>query len=303
MTHHLRGILALLIVTLVWGTTFPAMKGLTGYFSPEWIIFTRFALAGLLLSPFLIRASRADLVSGATLGLLLFLCFAFQVEGLALTSANRNAFICGLNVLIVPLLGVLAGRKPERRILFALVLAVLGLAALCWDGGSWGMGDWLALLSALSFAIYIKMMESRTRKADRLMTLTAMQIITVALCAATWLLVLEVPHTGFAMSQDAPAYWSHIADGLRHNLLNFAYLGVVATAAIISLQTWGQSHSTANEAAVIYAFEPASAAFFAYFWLTEILTVRGWLGAALLVSGMIVSQWNGERRPVALAPD
>jgi drug/metabolite transporter (DMT)-like permease len=85
---------------------------------------------------------------------------------------------------------------------------------------------------------------------------------------------------------------------------NFAYLGVVATAAIISLQTWGQSRTTANEAAVVYAFEPAAAAFFAYFWLGEAMTARGWLGGLLLISGMIVSQWNSERRPAAaLAPE
>ncbi len=79
---------------------------------------------------------------------------------------------------------------------------------------------------------------------------------------------------------------------------------MVATAAIISLQTWGQSRTTANEAAVVYAFEPAAAAFFAYFWLGEALTSRGWLGGLLLIAGVIVSQWNAEKRPAAaLAPE
>jgi drug/metabolite transporter (DMT)-like permease len=55
---------------------------------------------------------------------------------------------------------------------------------------------------------------------------------------------------------------------------------------------------------VIYSFEPAAAAFFAFFWLGEALTPRAWLGAALLISGMIVSQWNSESRPAgALAPE
>ncbi|WP_229507851.1 EamA family transporter [Massilia sp. Dwa41.01b] len=79
---------------------------------------------------------------------------------------------------------------------------------------------------------------------------------------------------------------------------------MVATAAIISLQTWGQSRTSANEAAVVYAFEPAAAAFFGYFWLGEALSLRGWLGGLLLISGMIVSQWNSESRPAAaLAPE
>lgn len=204
MTHPLRGILALLVVTLVWGTTFPAMKDLTATLSPAWIVFTRFALAALLLAPFLVRAARADLVSGALLGLLLFFCYVFQVEGLALTSSNRNAFICGLNVLIVPLLGILGGKPPERRIAVALVLAVAGLAALCWDGGAWRLGDTLALGAALCFGLYIKLMEVRTRAAERLMSVTATQILTVALCSAGWLLATEASLAGGAA---ADAYW------------------------------------------------------------------------------------------------
>jgi drug/metabolite transporter (DMT)-like permease len=305
MTHQFRGILALLLVTLVWGTTFPAMKDLTARFTPVWIVLLRFALAGVLLAPFLWKAGRDDLVSGALLGVLLFFCYVFQVEGLALTSSNRNAFICGLNVLVVPLLGVLAGRLPEKRIVAALVLALIGLAALCWDSGSWGRGDTLALLGAFAFGVYIQMMALRTRRAARLMTLTATQIITVALCAALWLLAREVPRMGIGAGQEGANYWSYIGQGLIEHGVNLVYLGVVATAAIISLQSWGQARSSANEAAVIYSFEPAAAAFFAFFWLGETLTARGWIGAALLIAGMIVSQWNTvSPRPAAvLAPE
>jgi drug/metabolite transporter (DMT)-like permease len=300
MNRHLSGILALFVVTMVWGTTFPAMKELTANFSPVWIILVRFALAALLLSPFLWRAQRGDLASGLILGFLLFFCFVFQVEGLALTSSNRNAFICGLNVLVVPLLGVIKGRLPERRIVLALVLAVGGLVALCGDGGAWGRGDSLALLSAISFGAYVKVMEVRTQRAARLLTVTAAQITTVAVGAAIWLLARDVPRG----ADDMANYWAYIGHGVARYGINFAYLGVVATAAIISLQSWGQSRTTANEAAVVYAFEPAAAAVFGFFWLGEELTARGWLGAALLISGMIVSQWNSASRPVgALAPE
>jgi drug/metabolite transporter (DMT)-like permease len=301
-SQHLRGIVVLVIVVLVWGTTFPAMKELTSYFSPVWIILVRFALATLLLAPFLWRAQRSDLKLGIVLGLLLFFCYLFQVEGLALTSSNRNAFICGLNVLVVPLLGLLGGRLPERRIVVALLLAVLGLVALCWDGGAWGRGDSLALLAALAFGSYVKVMEVYSRRALRLMTVTATQIATVAVCAALWLLVRDGP--AGASAGEAVHYWAALGHGLVRFWPNFAYLGVLCTATIISMQAWAQARTSANEAAVIYAFEPGAAACFGYLWLGEAMTGRGWLGAALLISGMIVSQWNAERRPAAaLAPE
>lgn len=133
------------------------------------------------------------------------------------------------------------------------------------------------------------------------MTMTATQIATVALCSVAWLLVTEIPLGGGAA---ADAYWLNIVESLSGGSYNIVYLGLICTAAIISLQTWGQSHASANEAAVIYAFEPAAAAFFAYFWLGETMTARGWAGAVLLISGMIVSQWNSEPRPAgSLVPE
>lgn len=285
---HFRGILALLVVTLVWGTTFPAMKDLSADFSAVWIVLIRFSMAGLLLSPFLWRARLKDCVAGGLLGATLFVCYMFQLEGLILTSANRNAFITGLNVLVVPLLGIAMGKIPERRIVVAILLAVGGLFALCWDGGAWSRGDTLALVGALFFGLYVKLMEITTRKVQRLMTLTAMQIIGVAVCAGAWLLLWELPR--------APVDWARMQQGLQLHAWNFIYLGVVATAAIISLQTWGQRHASANEAAVIYAFEPACAAIAAYFWLAETMAWRGVFGAVLMIVGMIVSQWNPRPR-------
>lgn len=283
MPIHVRGVLALLVVTLVWGTTFPAMKDLTPHFSAVWIIVVRFAMAGLLLSPFLLRAKMRDCALGAILGVILFICYMMQLEGLALTSSNRNAFVTGLNVLMVPLLGLLTGRLPERRIVIAIVLAILGLFALCWDGGAWGWGDTLALIGAFFFGVYIKLMELLTRRASNLMVLTATQIIVVALCAALWLVLWELPRHPLDWSQMAPLMHSHGG--------NFLYLGMFATAGIISLQTWAQRHSSANEAAVMYSFEPACAAIAAYFLLGETMAWRGLIGAGLLICGMIVSQW------------
>jgi drug/metabolite transporter (DMT)-like permease len=306
MPQHLRGIAALLVVTLVWGTTFPAMKNMTGTLSASWIVLARFALAAVLLAPFLWRARLADVLPGIMVGVVLFFCYVFQIEGLALTSSNRNAFVTGLNVLVPPLLGVMLGKALERRIVIALLLALAGLFALCWEGNfNWGRGDTLALLAAICFGVYVKMLEITTRKVQRLMTLTATQVSTVAVCAGLWLLAREVPLGGAvtAGGRDLPAYLGHIGQGLQQYALNLVYLGVVATAAIISLQTWGQRHSTANEAAVIYAFEPGCAAIFAYFWLGETLAWNGLLGAALLISGMIVSQWSSERPSAALAPE
>jgi drug/metabolite transporter (DMT)-like permease len=286
MQKHIQGILALLFVTLVWGTTFPAMKDLSSDFSAVWIAFLRFVLGGALLAPFLRRAAKVDYVAGTVLGLMLFAAFMFQVEALGRMSANRNAFITGLNVLIVPLLGIMAGRMPENRIIVAVMLSMAGLFAMCWDGGAWSEGDTLALFGALCFGVYVKLMETLTRRANDMMALTAVQVIAVAVCAGLWI--------GIASRGEVD--WRGVQEGMGDNAYNLLYLGVFATAAIIALQTWGQRHASANEAAIVYAFEPACAAIAAYFWLGETMTPRSILGGGLLIGGMIVSQWRPSGR-------
>lgn len=301
MPKHLHGIFALLVVTLVWGTTFPAMKDLTGYFPPVWIVFIRFVMASLVLSYFFLRAARQDIQYGMVMAVLLFACYMFQMEGLKLTTSNRNAFITGLNVLIVPLIGILLGQKLELRIMIAIALAVTGLFALCWDGGAWAWGDTLALIGAFCFGAYVKLMEVFTRKSSNLMSFTAAQITGVALCAGVYLLLTEVPVS--ATRPEMHAYLLHIWQGVVANWINFAYLGLICTAAIISLQTWGQHRASANEAAVIYAFEPACAAIAAYFWLNEKMGPTAIVGALLMIVGMIVSQWNTNQEKKLLVPD
>ena len=106
------GVLALLGVTLVWGTSFPAMKLLANDVPALHILALRFGLASVVLLPLFVRLRGAEWRWGLLLGLLNFIAFWLQTEGLALISSNRNAFITGLNVLIVPLLAWVVLRRP-----------------------------------------------------------------------------------------------------------------------------------------------------------------------------------------------
>ncbi|HCL85214.1 MAG TPA: hypothetical protein DIC45_01595, partial [Comamonadaceae bacterium] len=120
MRHERQGLAALLLVVAVWGTTFPAMKLLSAHLDALQIIWARFAIALLVLAPAW-RGLRADERRwGLLLGGLLFLAFWLQIEGLARTSSNRNAFVTGLNVLVVPLLAmalmcwIFSAGQPQR---------------------------------------------------------------------------------------------------------------------------------------------------------------------------------------------
>src|SRR6218665_883098 len=108
------GLLALLVVTVIWGTTFPAMKLLSQWLGALQIIWLRVAIALAGLAPpggggggryrgrggggggaggVWVGILGGGRCWGCALGLLLFLAFWLQIEGLARTSSNRNAFV------------------------------------------------------------------------------------------------------------------------------------------------------------------------------------------------------------------
>jgi drug/metabolite transporter (DMT)-like permease len=75
-------------------------------------------------------------------------------------------------------------------------------------------------------------------------------------------------------------------------LWGLAYLGVVATAAMLFLQAQAQRHVSADKAALIYAMEPVFAALFAWIGLSESLSLRAALGAALVVLAVLYGEWK-----------
>jgi drug/metabolite transporter (DMT)-like permease len=123
------GLAALLAVTVVWGTTFPAMKLLSAQLDALQIIWLRFVVALVVLAPLWRGMLRPERRWGCALGVLLFLAFWLQIEGLARTSSNRNAFVTGLSVLVVPLIAMAAlGRRYGWRLWAACLMALAGMA-------------------------------------------------------------------------------------------------------------------------------------------------------------------------------
>jgi drug/metabolite transporter (DMT)-like permease len=58
---------------------------------------------------------------------------------------------------------------------------------------------------------------------------------------------------------------------------------------------FGQRSFRAYEAAIIYLLEPVTAALFSYIVLGEVLSLEGYIGAALIVAAMAVVSAPGRR--------
>ncbi|MEA3309734.1 MAG: DMT family transporter [Chloroflexota bacterium] len=282
--------LALVGVTLIWGSTFVVVKGALATVGPLEFVTARFAVAGLvLLAVWWWRRERATSGvwrEGALTGSFLALGYLTQTVGLRTTAAGKAAFITGLSVVLVPLGAALWLRElPTWSTALGGALATTGLGLLTLDQGlRLATGDLWVLVCAFGFALHI-LATGHFAPRHAVLPFTVAQLVTVTLlsAAATWLF------EGFSVV------------ALQSSWRTIFYMGVVATALIFGTQTWGQRHTTSTHTALIFALEPVFAALFAALFAGEVITLREGVGGVLILLGMVSAEvratWWG--RPVS----
>ena len=224
-----------------------------------------------------------------------FIAFWLQIEGLALTSSNRNAFITGLNVLVVPLLAWLVlRRRMGWPIWAACALAVLGMALMFFEDAPWNWGDTLTLCSAVVYAIYILTMEAAglRNQAHPLRAGRMAVALTSTMLACT----------SAMMAMGNNSLWSAVQTLGSAQWLALAYLGLVASALVVVLQAWGQQHVDAMRSAIVFGLEPVFAAITAWYLIGERMGGVALGGAALIVAALIFSQWTPPRARSSTPP-
>lgn len=278
-TDARRGLLALVLVTALWGITFPLVGGaVSGRAAGPIVLFLalRFGLATLAFLPIagaIRRAARGRGIGpwrdALLVGALLFGGFALQTLGLVHTSPARSAFITMAAVIFVPFLAALEHRRrPSRAHVLGCLGALLGLAFVMSPGGEFrpNLGDLLTFGCALLFAVHIVALERVTRRSPTL-PLAVGQIATVALLS----LVL-LPFVGLEWPDPWPGLWPAVG-----------VTGILCTSLALGLMVFGQARVPAEVAAVIFALEPIWAALFEALYLGTSLGRGQWAAGALVV--------------------
>ena len=282
----------LILVTILWGATFVIVKEALYDISTMAFIFIRFALAGIILSPFILRKriSGKSLSGGILLGILLFTGFATQTIGLKFTSATKSGFLTGTAVIMIPFLQILIeNKKPNKGVMIGAFLVLIGISLLSSGGESiislfndlgsnFNIGDIFTLICALFFALYIIFLDVETKRHD-FVILLFLQIITTAVLSFIFLFVFSASEL------------EEIRINLTGNLISaLLYTSIFATLITTALQTKYQKNVTPAKAGIIFSLEPLFAAVFAFFILGEKITNFGYLGAALILTGLILSE-------------
>lgn len=274
--------LALLLTTLIWGATFPATKAALEQIPPLSFLFLRFAL-GALMTWALILATKQRLTwSPSVLRMSViatgWLCLGYvlQTVGLRYTTASNSAFITVLYVVFVPIFVWRFAASTWT----AIGLAMVGLWLLVKPSASASVGDLLTLLCAAAFAAHIVCLERFTKAGE-------------STSIFLWQLVLTTAGMGLMMLWESPPMEAfHASTALTVGLL---VTGVLATGAF-AIQMWAQRTVPAQQVALIFAAEPALAAWLSWLFLGETLDLQGWIGSGCILAATLVGAF-GTRAP------
>lgn len=274
--------LSLLLVTLVWGSTFVIVKWAIADLPPFPFLAIRFALAFISLLPFLwfqkTKITKEAILKGLALGIFLFSGYAWQTVGLQYTSASNTGFITGLSVVLVPALVALTTRKiPRPNLILGILSATLGLAFLSLgDHFELNRGDLMVLICALSFALHIFLVGRYAHQANATVLASA-QIFAVSLLSGIFSFILPQPVVHFSTN-----VW-----------LGLLATAIPATSIAFFVQTKMQQFTSPTHTALIFSMEPVFSAIFAFLLAGEVMTLKGLIGAALVLAGMLIAEFTG----------
>jgi drug/metabolite transporter (DMT)-like permease len=272
----------LLLVTIFWGAGFPATKIALQTMTPYYHIGIRFAVASLLLSLLFFKKLRnlnKSLIKPALiLSSLLFATYAFQTVGIQYTTASKSGFFSGLAVLIVPLFSIFYQKtKLELKTIISVVTATLGLFLLSYTGSdfNFNIGDFLTILCSICYAWQLLFTGTYVQKHDATL-LAIVQLFFVSLYGMAFAVILEpIP-----ANMSVPSFWS------------LMFSAVFCTAFAFWMQTTAQKFTAASHIALIFTMEPVFGALTSFLLLNEVLGAMGIIGGILIVSAMIISEFQ-----------
>lgn len=284
-----RAEIALIAVTVIWGTTFVVVKDVLAQMSPFAFLALRFSLAAAALILIYRKAAlRAAVGPGLLAGGLLFTAYVFQTLGLEQTTPSKSAFLTGLSIPMVPLASSLVYKTKPRLIeVLGILIATAGMILMTLASSpqpfQWtiGKGDLLSFFCAVVFALHIVVIGHYSR----LVGFESLAVVQIGVAALAALAVFRL----------AGPVSLHLTPATVAAVL---VTGLLATALAFTTQAWAQKYTSATRAALIFSLEPVIAWLMSWALTGETMANRGKVGAGAILAGiLLVESTRSGRRP------
>ncbi len=293
MKKSLKGPICLTLCAVFWGMAFSAQSSAMDHVEPYTFVFLRSAitcLALLISMPLLNRlnpannaptaSNRRHLAVGALCGAFLVLATILQQVGLVTTTTAKSGFITALYIIIVPILGIFLGRKPRAAIWLGVLVSLIGLYFLCWQGTlNVNVGDLFTFGSAVVFAVHIQLIDRLGGNLNSI-KLSAIQFGAAAVIACAVMLLFETSNI----------------DGILACWTDILYVAIFSGALGYTLQIVGQKSTDPTLASLIMCLESVFAALGGWLVLGEALSGREIFGCALMLSASVIALLPGRKR-------
>ena len=281
--NSIIGRLALLVTTMIWGTSFVILKSTLDTVPLFYILAFRFTGAAVLLLLLGIKEikklDKEHLKGGCVMGLFLFVAYVFQTYGLVYTTPGKNAFLTATYCVIVPFLyWAFYKRKPDKYNITAALMSIIGIGLVSLNENfSVGLGEGLTTVCGLFYALHIIATAGFAKKGSIVM----LSMLQFAVCGAlSWVFALTTETFPSQISQTA--------------VFEILYITVMCTAVCFSLQTLGQRYTPPSAVAIILTLESVFGAAISVIFYGERLTSRLLLGFAVIFLAILTSETKFE---------
>ena len=273
------GRMALLVTTIIWGTSFVVLKNTLDFLSTPYVLAFRFSGAAVLL--FLLslkdlkKLDRQYLKGGALMGIFVFLAYTVQTYGLEYTTPGKNAFLTATYCVLVPFLAWAIYRKrPDIYNILAAVICVAGVGFVTLgDDLSLNIGDALTLCCGVFYGLHI-LITGRYVEGRSAILMTFLQFAFAGILA--WILALLTGPVPTNIPGDS--------------ILSIVYLCAMCTAISFAMQAFGQKHTPASAAAVILSLESVFGALFSAIFYHEKMGLKLLVGFVLIFAAVTISE-------------
>ncbi|NFA62336.1 DMT family transporter [Clostridium sporogenes] len=273
--------LSLLLVALIWGGGFVAVKDALDTITPYYMMTIRFICAALLLGLIFFKQmkkiTKKHIVNGIVIGVFLFGAFATQTIGLQYTTAGKQAFLTAVYVVIIPFFAWFVDKtKPDWYSIVSTVLALIGIGLLTITKGfeiNINFGDFLTLICAFLFAAHIVAVGHFAKKSDPII-LSVVQMIFAGILSLICALIFEPTFTGISKSAFGSLF----------------YLVFFSTMLAFFIQNIAQRYTHPNHVGIILCLESVFGAILAVIFLNDVFTVNMVIGCAIIFIAIIISE-------------
>ncbi|MGP2420882.1 DMT family transporter [Bacillus sp. FH] len=277
--------LMILLVTMTWGTSYLFMKiGLETVPSFS-LVALRFGIAFLVCAAVFFKQIRSihfvTLKYGFILGFLLFVVSASVILGLKTTSASNAGFLASLTVIFIPLLSIVLFKdRLSYRLIISSLVAMTGIGLLTLNNQlTLNSGDLLCILAALFYAFHI-IVTGRAAKVANTLQLGILQLGFAGGFGVLSALIFEEPQL----------------PSTKESWIAVLVLSIFCSAFAYIIQAMVQKYTTPTHTGLIFSLEPVFSALFAYLFMNELLSIQGYIGALLILSGVILAEIKVKRK-------